>query len=818
MNIYIRIYMNTKWLDDYVKLPISFTLTEYHNKEYLKKCLESPVLVQSTRTQLTEFVEQLPDNGKNFVKYTRSKKFGRWHPETYCSTRMWRALRSGSLPSTYTDIDAVTCFPSALVAICQIHGFSKNEYNHIERYSIDKSSYIGALHIADSQVAKYNSIVSDCVSKEDLGKLIFNMQCYGAGSKAWREIGFVNGKGNGVSPFPKSGIAYEFKKQWNKLKEKLSAMDEYAPIVLQAKLNADKKDKHYHDGCALSLILQCFEALNIYNLMQHFGDCIRTYEYDGIIVELPPNDVNAILGQIHDIQLNFKIKERSPTLDMIEDQIQTAAVHSPLAIDEKERGDVIEWTTDTDAAEAILDKYKSTFIIIDGEIYTRCGNFFEKSIVKDSECYVNQFISKLDMVCLSGDENKHRNVNGLRSIVRRLRDMLLADKKYHRVITEICGQFIGKICFRNCILDLATGKTSEYADSNIVIQYVNKDYTGETSEDTQCKLNKIFECLDEPHRDYFLHLLARGFGGHYEDKRWIILHGDRNSGKGLIQEVCKLLDSYVSFINTPMLSTESDQARVLGTYMGAGCNMHGVAFSNELGVTTNSKPKLDGNVIKKLCSGGDQTQARMLHENAKSFIFTKTMILCLNNLPTVEPWDTMQTCHFFSMPYIYEGDDDEILKLASNRKVRDPTLKGWVTKTPDVLDAFVNLLIKNYKYTGAIPSTSGAGCIDRKDKSSILQNVFTLDPEGEVEKDYVQRAFHECIKDNRALSKWLGKFGITPIERKERTNPNSNEPAKYRKTKVYKGIKKNPDYCQDEEENTDLDPNTLIIHCQDEKD
>ena len=52
---------NTFWLDEYNQLPHSFVLTETLDKDYLEQCLESDVLIDSTRTQLRDFLDFLPE-------------------------------------------------------------------------------------------------------------------------------------------------------------------------------------------------------------------------------------------------------------------------------------------------------------------------------------------------------------------------------------------------------------------------------------------------------------------------------------------------------------------------------------------------------------------------------------------------------------------------------------------------------------------------------------------------------------------------------------------------------------------------------------
>ena len=786
------------WLDQYKSLPIEFVLQEYLDRSYLKQCLDSDALIESTRTQLGELLDDLPEDGCNIVSYRR-KKFGRWYPTSYGSTRMWRAIRAGALPSSYVDIDAVSCFPSGLIQLCKIHNIPNDEYSHIEMYTHNRKPYIDALQISDDFLERYCYITKDIVTKDQLGKLVYNMQCYGAGNSAWKEIGSINARGNGVNPFPKDRAASQFRKQWENLKTKFCKMSEYAEIMLEANDNKRRKGAPYHDGCGLSLLLQTFEALNVYRLMDVFRKYLRVYEYDGIIVEMPPSEVSTILDNLGpDISLKFTIKKRGSSLEMIEDQI---IGQSPP--DKREsKTKTIEWHTDADAAEQILRLYPKTFIVIGNDVYTRQGHLYKKSEITNSEPYIHTFISGLDMTCLEGkQEEKHRNTHGCRAITAALKDILLSDPKYHHNIVDICNKFTGMLCFSNGVLNLAGKKGQnwrEYTDDDIVIQAIDHPYNGKFQDETMDKLKEIFTCLDEPYRSYLLHLLSRAFGGHYSDKFWCILTGNRNSGKGLVQEVCKLLGSYTSFINAPVVAGETDQARVLGTYMNAGGDLHGIAFSNEASNTTRSVTKIDGEIVKKLCSGGDQQQARLLHKDSCPFTFTKIMILCFNSVPTVEPADALQNCHVFNMPYIYDNDNPLLLQSPLRRPC-DKTLKEWVRTTPDLLDAFVDLLSSHYHWGDKVkPNTSHVGIIDSNDKLAVFASRFKLDPEGLVPKGDVQSILQglQGLSDNRVLGKWLKKtFNILPFKKNEQDENGARVTRSY-----YKGLMLNPEYEEEEED------------------
>lgn len=795
--------MTSEWLREYINMPSSFTLTEQLDKAYLVGCLQSKVLNTETRAQVQRLFDRLPDDGLNVVNYSRNGKFGRWYPRQYGSTLMWRRVRAGALPDNYIDIDAVTSFPSCLVNLCKLHNVPQKDYEHIASYVENKTPYIESLKISDRDHRSVCRKTQDTMSKGDLGKLIINMQCYGAGFNAWRDIGYVNKKGNGVSPFPSSGLATKFRSQWCKLKDYFCGLPEYESIIFEAMKSRERKSTSYHNGCGLSMLLQSYESWVMHKLMDVFSNHVVCYEYDGLIIDLPRDDIARTLASVR-LPLQFVIKGRSERLQTVESNILSMMIDSDDVSTVAPVSKSIEWSTDSEAAELILARYPNKFIVIDNEIYTRVGHMFRRSTISGMEPFMQTFITSLDMTFTDGkQEEKHRNMNGCKSIVSALKGLLLSDVKYHLTTKQVCEKFIGKMCFLDGVLDFNDKTFRLYTDTDIVIQAMTRPYCREFKQSTMDRLNTIFSCLDEPHRSWLIHLLTRGFTGHYADKFWIILTGPRNSGKGMLQEVFKLLDSYTSFVNAPIVGAETDQSRVMGTYMNAGGNLHGVMFSNEASSNTRTVAKLDGDTIKKIASGGDTQQSRVLYKDAVRCILTQILCACFNVCPLVQPEDALQNCHVFDMPYFYENDNPLLLQ-SPMRRYRDDSLKEWVNRDPDVFNALIQLMLNNYHWTGGKVNTSHIGIIDSNDKNSVFASRYILQPDGRVLMSDVQAVMSTCpgLSDNRALGKWLKKtFNITSSKRTIDGECN----------KYYEGLALNPHYDNDDNNEQVPDKNELIL-------
>ena len=178
----------TQWINDYRVLPKSFTLQERLNCDALQAAVKSPYIHQPDIPRYKALINKLSKSDIVPITYTRGE-YGRYWPDSFCSTQMWRLVRWEAVPKEVTDLDAVSCFPNIVLHLCKLHSISPKEYSHIQQYTADRTPYISALNINDDMLAICNAHLGDAMSKADLGKRFFNMFCFGAGKRAFEEMG-----------------------------------------------------------------------------------------------------------------------------------------------------------------------------------------------------------------------------------------------------------------------------------------------------------------------------------------------------------------------------------------------------------------------------------------------------------------------------------------------------------------------------------------------------------------------------------------------------------------------------------------------------
>ena len=226
--------------------------------------------------------------------------------------------------------------------------------------------------------------------------------------------------------------------------------------------------------------------------------------------------------------------------------------------------------------------------------------------------------------------------------------------------------------------------------------------------------------------------------------------------------------------------------------MAAGCDKGRIAFANETNSTALGKKagssQLNGDLIKKFASGGDVISARLLHKNPSDHVFVATMFLCMNSIPDCSRPDAFKNCWVFDMPYVF----DDTQKGSQAYRKPDDTLKSWITTTPGVCEAFVELLTEHWgsklerpDFCDPTPHISQASAM------YVLVSKFTKSEGGDDDKvpcSVVQHYFKHTDKSNVvSLGKWLKK--TWGIEKKTIRVSDPDSPGSTRQIAHYVGLR-----------------------------
>jgi hypothetical protein len=171
-------------------------------------------------------------------------------------------------------------------------------------------------------------------------------------------------------------------------------------------------------------------------------------------------------------------------------------------------------------------------------------------------------------------------------------------------------------------------------------------------------------------------------------------------------------------------------------------------ITNEMTVDGDKKV-LNGNLIKKICSGGDKILARKNYQDEQEFRLQGRLFMCLNDMAPIEPPDALQTVTIIKTPYSYEPEPNP--DIPWHRKA-DSSIKEFV-KRADVRDALIHIVIGQYTTSPVVKSVSVKQETDELLADSKDINVL-------IKKDW---KFTKCTEDKvkaADIKTWATSVGV----------------------------------------------------------
>jgi hypothetical protein len=189
----------------------------------------------------------------------------------------------------------------------------------------------------------------------------------------------------------------------------------------------------------------------------------------------------------------------------------------------------------------------------------------------------------------------------------------------------------GKLCFQDEVLDIIKNKfhlwDSEYLEENpvhstILIERPFHDAFNAPNQETIEEVEeKIFDAIFGEQKERALHFLSRALAGHTEDKDWAIFLGNRDCGKGVLNDFIKnAIGNYTITISADHFIAERFNQGGDCKKMSWSIDLQFVRFAATQEIkydSSNKNLKMDGVMIKAIHGGGDPIEAR---KNTHNFL------------------------------------------------------------------------------------------------------------------------------------------------------------------------------------------------------
>jgi hypothetical protein len=645
-----------------------------------------------------KFLQNVIDNnGFNINKYKYSSTLqncGRMYVDNdvkFGVQSLQKQLRGYLTAGTLIDFDMVNAHPTILLYICK-RFYSDNHWTELNEYVIDRANYL-------------------LKHKVDKTTILIMM--------------------NSNKLSTKLNIDVEFKRiqdfLYNNTPECLAFMNKY------------KTDKQNPKGKFLNKILCIFENMILHSALSNMPvDSVRVKMFDGFMTDTSVNVSNTIIN-LNDATKEYGIewKVKDPDLSIV-DQIN----------DTDTSEDVVQ--------ESLLEVAK---FLLNGQLKNKITRVNDDIYYNDNNRWIFTTMGKLEGVKsrlrrFIGEQDLSYKHNGKDIIIKK--SLALMKELTINIIDNapINDDFsntmyestLGKVCFSNGYYDFVNNTFSNNFDGVYTPIIINKKFTKKRDKKI---LNELFErvlypifsikdvTIDKDRLElmrHYLHCLSRAIAGHVEDKRWFLMEGLRNCGKGVLTDLLKnCFGSYVlttSSNNFISKKSTGDSAKELSWMLDYEFSR--VAVTQEINIVDDGT-KLDGNQVKKFVSGGDYMSARKNFQDEKQFRVQSTLIICCNDLPTVINTDCLDFCLNFQMKskFIDSNEKEELSNFCYFKK--DDSVKINFIKRDDVCNEFINLLIEAYGWTDTkIPES-----IQEEDRDDELDDMATLFNAFEITNDGV---------------------------------------------------------------------------------
>lgn len=687
------------------------------------------------------------------IKYNKSSKYpskiGRWFCKSGIGIQsMPRIIRHTICDGLYIDLDFKNMHPTILQQICL-----KNNIDCplLTRYITNR----------DVLLTEWSNILN--FTKDEV-KTIY--------------LSALNGNNTKYNIPEWNNVLQEFKV----IHKAISKLPQYVQIAMEVELaeRSNIKAKIVNrilctvENECLQSFYKALDNKKAFNL--NIDECnykVCSLIFDGLQIPLTENNEKLCTPESLNIFSRIIENDTGYVLEIIRKQFDDK-LNIPEIIDEDEDTEDFFVENDGDAAEHIISKYNNFMLNSNGIRYVKhnniwcCDEKYVKSIIygwifnssmkrytipprfmyynRDKSC-INKCIDVIWENWYSFIPNNPTFIN----------DMLLKSKEY--------------LPFLNGVYSMRQKKLINYDECDIQFtEQITRDYPKYDEKAFNDLMEKVIIPIlpDEEERKYFFYCLSRGLAGCYEDKKWYINRGSRNSGKGVIM---KLLENafkiYVGSFNSGVLvkkgNENNDEAKNLSWVVKIRNKR--IILSNEI----DEGAILWGKMLKKIASGGDTMVGRTNFKDEIEFIPQFTMFLNLNNIKGVEPVDALENCEQFYCKSKFVSKE-ELIEGQNFLKLKDDNIKTLIQQN-NIIDAFTIYVLNHFQDDMKAPEIVKLSTQDIKyDIPLSLEEVvlkhfrYSKNPNDKLYTteiiEYIEKVGYEYPVNQKELSSIIIKTGV----------------------------------------------------------
>ena len=681
--------------------------------------------------------------------YSKNKDIGRLQSIGPSIQRLYNAFRGVLCDGIMWDLDMVNCHPVILLNLCKEHNI---KYNLLFDYIQNRDHFLSEL------MTDYD--INRCMGKQILLKSLNKVDLTTKVNNKRVKIKSLFRKFD-IELTEISKKLFEIYKDNDKYKKYLSndwnKEGKYINLIL-----CDMENKY---------LMKAREILkNKFNIKE------AVLMFDGLMI-YKDNKPKEYLLKIIDT-LNNHFKSFNIKWDYKEHNIELLESINDLII---ENVDFFEGENIIEIVDHILNGILKDRLYKDEYSYYFLNNdkiINNKDMIK-SELY--KLISKQNYFMFDhykGKDGDLVNCSKIHKHINNIVECILNNCESNiNFINDVWKYTQFKLFFNNGYYDFKLNKFIKGNNNKTFIK-INKNYNGISNKEIREQIFKkilypVFsidsEKLDNLQNEYdyeqyqlmeyFLYICSQFIAGNIETKKWLNFQGLRNSGKGVLADLLKKsFEKYILTTNSGNFKFKSnvgDEQKSLSWLIDYQFNR--IALTSEIDICDDMK--LNGNMIKKFTSGGDDIMARKNFKDEYEFKIQAGLIIMCNDMPLIQPTDALETCDEFIMKSKFiDSDFPENNKLNGFKYYKkDPYIKSDFLNKEEVLNEFILIILEyydNYKDYPENMKKQKLQDLEDEDDMSKLFNLyeFTLNNTDKINNEILRADLKEN-KINMSLKK-----------------------------------------------------------------
>ena len=645
------------------------TYYERANKHIINRLLASEELDDSDIDALHSYRRRVSKRGYVKVDYNYSKggiQDGRLFADGGISLQSFRKkIRHTLAKDIYFDIDMSNAGPTILSQYCERNNI---QHNYLDSYVKNREGWL-------KNISRRHGIPRD-ESKKLIIRLLY--------------LGSYSLEGYDLDKDTKLNSVIALGKELRRIGKEV-ARKEHELYNKVCKI----KSKNNKVATTLTYVVHIIENRCLQHMVKYFerkGYKVGSLCFDGLLVEKKEDEDENIMREHLEkcmeyvsnkegYRISLEIKEMDETLDL------------------PEFGNIVESDREVQEKLFVLEN-KDYFKTCNNELYVfddRTG-MYEKG--KQGMDNLNYYILKHEKyfnieTSTNPKTSKLKSYGKDKHLLSNVSVFVRTVSKDNKWLERAENSSRGYLLFSNGIYNMKTGEFREGFDHNIVFfGSIPHKFNERNEDDIEYAKNISFGLLLDDYQPLLV-AFARALSGiNGKSKEFYFCPGKSNAGKSKLMQMFQTVfgQDYIRDFDASYLSVKSkndskdEAASMRWAYLARHAR---IIFSNEIRMN-----KIDGNIIKKIASGGDNMVGREHGGNEQAFKPHFTAFCMLNDIPQIDPLDQavynrLRYCEFNKIfvanpqnPGELKADDDLDDKIQSDRFV----------------NGFTHLVLDAYKY------------------------------------------------------------------------------------------------------------------------